>query len=103
MIIKKFQGKTELEATEAAKKELGSNIVTAAKKYLGYNEANGSYKLFTNGRTEAWCADFSTYVTKEAFKASGKAVPKGFGSASVEGLRQWGIKNNCYLKNRRLI
>ena len=28
MIIKKFQGKTELEATEAAKKELGSNIVT---------------------------------------------------------------------------
>lgn len=81
---------------------LGSNIVTAAKKYLGYNEANGSYKLFTNGRTEAWCADFSTYVTKEAFKASGKAVPKGFGSASVEGLRQWGIKNNCYLKTAGL-
>ncbi len=77
---------------------LGSNIVSAAKKYLGYNEKNGSYKLFTNGRTEAWCADFATYVTKEAYKGSGKAVPKGFGSPSVEGLRQWGIKNNCYLK-----
>ena len=27
MIIKKFQGKTEAEAVEAAKKELGSNVV----------------------------------------------------------------------------
>ena len=77
---------------------LGNNIITAAKKYLGYNESNGSYKLFTQGRTEAWCADFATYVTKEAYKGSGKGVPKGFGSPSVEGLRQWGINNNCYLK-----
>lgn len=77
---------------------LGSNIINTAKKYLGYKESNGSYKLFTQGRTEAWCADFATYVTKEAYKGSGKAVPKGFGSPSVEGLRQWGIKNNCYLK-----
>ena len=27
MIIKKFQGKTEAEAVESAKKELGSNVV----------------------------------------------------------------------------
>ncbi len=75
----------------------GSNILSSAYKYLGYNENNGSYKLFTNGRTEAWCADFVSYVVKEAARKSGKSLPSGFGSASVEGLRQWGLNNNCYL------
>lgn len=75
----------------------GSSILSSAYKYLGYNENNGSYKLFTNGRTEAWCADFVSYVVKEAAQKSGKSLPSGFGSASVEGLRQWGKNNNCYL------
>jgi hypothetical protein len=77
---------------------LGKNIASIASSYLGYNEKNGSYKKFTSGRTEAWCADFATYVTKEAFRRSGKSLPTGFGSSSVEGLRSWGLANNCYLK-----
>lgn len=76
---------------------LGNSIADTAKSYRGYKESDGSYKLFTNGRKEAWCADFVTYVVKEACRKEGKSVPQGFGSSSVEGLRQWGKNNNCYL------
>lgn len=76
---------------------LGTDIVNTAGKYINYSEADGSYKLFTQGRNEAWCADFVTHVVKEASNASGKSLPSGFGSSSVEGLRQWGLNNNCYL------
>jgi hypothetical protein len=76
----------------------GQNIVNTAKSYLGYNETDGSYKIFTNGRNEAWCADFVTHVVKESAKKSGKTLPSDFGSSSVSGLINWGIKNNCYLE-----
>ena len=69
---------------------LGKGIISTAAKYLGFNERNGSYKKFTNGRTEAWCVDFVTYVVKETFRKAGKAIPRGFGSPSVSGLMAWG-------------
>lgn len=75
---------------------LGKDIVATAKQYIGYNEKDGSYKLFTNGRKEAWCADFVTYVTKEAFRANGKSIPSGFGSSSVASIERWGQKNGRY-------
>lgn len=75
---------------------IGSDIVSSAKQYLGFNENDNSYKLFTQGRSEAWCADFVSYTVKEAYRKNGKKVPPGFGSSSVSGLRQWGINNNCY-------
>lgn len=76
----------------------GSNLVNNAKSYLGFKESDNSYKLFTNGRKEAWCADFVSYVVKDTCKKMGKTAPKGFGSSSVEGLRQWGKNNSCYLE-----
>lgn len=76
----------------------GNDIVSTANKYLGFNERDNSYKLFTNGRSEAWCADFVTHVVKESCQKSGKTLPSGFGSSSVEGLRQWGKNNGCYLQ-----
>lgn len=76
----------------------GNNLVQNAKSYLGFKESDNSYKLFTNGRKEAWCADFVSYVVKDTCKKTGKASPKGFGSSSVEGLRQWGKNNGCYLE-----
>lgn len=76
---------------------MGKDIVSTAKQYIGFNERDSSYKLFTQGRNEAWCADFVTHVVKEAYKENGKSIPSGFGSSSVEGLRQWGKNNNCYL------
>lgn len=81
---------------------VGANIISAAKKYLGYNEKDGSYKLFTGGKNHAWCADFSSYVVKEAFRMAGKTVPRGFGSSSVSGLMAWANKNNCFLKTAGL-
>lgn len=79
----------------------GESIVSTALKYKGYNEANGSYKLFTNGRTEAWCADFVSYVVKESARNAGKSI-NGFGSPSVSNLRQWGKDNGCYLQTDNL-
>lgn len=77
---------------------LGKGIISTAAKYLGFNERNGSYKKFTNGRTEAWCADFVTYVVKETFRLMGKAIPRGFGSASVSGLMAWGKQNGRWVQ-----
>ncbi len=76
----------------------GSNVVSNARSYLGYKESDGSYKLFTDGRTEAWCADFVTHVVEETCEETGKPKPSGFGSSSVSGLRDWGIQNGCYLQ-----
>lgn len=76
---------------------MGKDIVSTAKQYLGFKESDGSFKVFTGGSNQAWCADFVTHVVKEAYRENGKKIPSGFGSSSVEGLRQWGKNNNCYL------
>lgn len=82
--------------------DLGSSIVSTARKYLNYNEKNGSYKLFTGGKSHAWCADFATYAVKEAFRATGKTLPSGFGSSAVSGLLSWARKNGCFLETAKL-
>lgn len=81
---------------------LGSDIVSTAKSYLGYNEADNSYKLFTGGSDRQWCADFVTYVTKQAYKDNGKTVPSGFGSSSCRGLKGWAEQNNCFFATNSL-
>lgn len=53
MIIKKFQGKNEEEAIEAAKKELGPSIVIMNVKPL---KKKGFYKLFSKSKTEVTVA-----------------------------------------------
>lgn len=73
----------------------GSKIVANAKKYLGYNEKNGSYKKFTNGRTEAWCADYATYVARE----SGSNIPHFSG---VSQILDWGNRNNRFSKTAKV-
>lgn len=70
-------------------------ILKNAKKYLGYNEADGSSKKFSNSKE--WCADFVTYVVKESYKEKGLPVPEGFGNHRVENIKQWGINNDKYL------
>ena len=86
---------TEKKNVEKARENgLGTDdIVEIAKKYLGMNESDGSYLQFTEGREEAWCADFVTYVVKEAM---GEDTPEGFGSPSVATLRAWGENNGKY-------
>lgn len=79
-----------------AANDIGSGLVELASKYMGMNEADGSYKLFTNGRTESWCADFVTYVVKEYAQQQGLDLKDGFGSPSVSNLRDWAQKNGAY-------
>ncbi|MGN0014337.1 MAG: CHAP domain-containing protein, partial [Candidatus Gastranaerophilaceae bacterium] len=84
---------------KALEKEFGGDgkgLVDFAKKFLGYNEANGSYKKFTGGRTEAWCADFVTYIIKNYAASKGIKLPSGFGSSSVAGLMAWGKANGLF-------
>ncbi len=65
------------------------DLLSIARRYIGYNEKDGSYLRFTNGRREAWCADFVSYCAREA----GLNSPN---SSSVEGIRQWGKANGRY-------
>lgn len=73
----------------SAVSSIGNKIVNIAKSYIGYNEKDGSYLRFTNGRREAWCADFVSYVCRQA-------EISGPNTASVEGIRQWGRRNGRY-------
>lgn len=74
----------------------GKGLVDFANKFMGYNEANGSYKKFTGGRTEAWCADFVTYIIKNYAASQGIKLPKDFGSSSVSGLMSWAQSKGCF-------
>lgn len=82
--------------TTNSSKTIGEAFVKNAQKYLGYNEADGSSKKFSN--SGEWCADFVSYVVKETYKSQGKTPPKDFGNHRVEILKQWGIKNDKYLQ-----
>lgn len=66
-----------------------SRIISGARKYLGFNESDNSYKKFTNGRTEAWCADFATYVAREC----GAHIPH---FSSVSQILAWGKENGRF-------
>ena len=41
------------------------DLLSVARRYIGYNEKDGSYLRFTNGRREAWCADFVSYFLEK--------------------------------------
>lgn len=104
-IDKKIEAKEKAQKKEAkqagenkgkAANDIGSGLVALASKYMGKNESDGSYKMFTNGRTEAWCADFVTYVVKEYAKENGMKVADGFGSPAVSNLMSWAQKNGVF-------
>lgn len=82
---------------------IGESLAKNASKYLGYNEADGSYRKFSD--SPEWCADFVSYVVKETYKEKGLKAPQGFGNHRVENLKQWGIDNNKFFsivnKNNR--
>lgn len=77
MIIKKFQGKTELEAIEAAKKEMGNNIVTMNVRSV---KRKGILRFFLPDLTEVTVAleeerEKYTPIRKEEKKEPLPAVP----------------------------
>ncbi|MDE6138595.1 MAG: CHAP domain-containing protein, partial [Candidatus Gastranaerophilales bacterium] len=44
------------------------------------------------------CIRDSSYVVKESYKEKGLPIPKDFGAHNVEDIKQWGIKNNNFLR-----
>lgn len=87
---------TNVPITNVGSTKLGNAVVSIAQSFEGkLKESDNSYLKVTGGRHEAWCADFVTYVVKQACAQTGTSL-NGFGSASVSTLRTWGEKNNCY-------
>lgn len=82
--------------TNPNSEKIGTSFTNNALKYLGYNEADGSHRKFSNSKE--WCADFVTYIVKDTYQKKGLNVPEGFGSHRVEEIKQWGIRNNKYLE-----
>lgn len=62
---------------------------------LGTNYADGSYKKYTNGRNEPWCADFVRWVYEQANGVAPWVDKKGFMPAD---LAKWGRDNNLYVE-----
>ena len=83
---------------------LGSRIAENAGHYVGKVNSNAEgNRLFSGGRSRAWCADFVTAITKQSL---GEKFPSDFGTAtrnghkigscSVYGLMYWAQDNDCY-------
>ena len=78
MIIKKFTGKTEAEATEAARKELGSGVVIMSVRQI---KPKGVLAAFKSKLTEVTAAleeepQRSAYVRREQAPLTATAAPK---------------------------
>lgn len=85
------------------KRPIGLDFVDNAKKYLGYNETDGSSKKFSE--SGEWCADFVAYVVKESYEQRGQKAPAGLiemkpgrNNRRVEDMKQWAIDNNKFLR-----
>lgn len=71
-------------------------LINFAKSFVGrVNSDREGNRIFSNGRSQAWCADFVTYCVKKVF---GNKLPADFGSSAVSGIKSWGEKHGCYLK-----
>ena len=92
---KKVDTKTSTNPTKHTSQALRNAFVKNAKKYIGYKESDGSYKRFSN--SPEWCADFVSYVIKEAYEQQGLRAPKWFGNHRVENLRKQAIEHDKYL------
>lgn len=76
MIIKKFQGKTEAEATELAKKELGEGVVIMNVKNVKKKGLLGFLKKSTVEVTVALEADTDRYTPVKKIPATGSDTGK---------------------------
>lgn len=79
--------------------EVGAVAAQMGQSFVGVinSDAQGNKEFTPGGRSQAWCADFATAITKRAYQAKGMAVPSGFGSSAVSGLKSWGESKGIYL------
>lgn len=82
---------------------LQSQLVENALSYVGkVNSDKEGNRLFSNGRTNEWCADFASTIV---YKTYGSKIPSDFPNAKDSGvaskaLMTWAKKpqNNCFLQ-----
>lgn len=102
MIIKKFQGKTELEATEAAKKELGNGVVVMNVKEV---KRKGIFSFLKSKTVEVTVAleeepDRMLPVKKEADKTSIPSMSSTAASVSASNIVIKDNKNDKVLEEK---
>lgn len=104
MIIKKFQGKTEADATEQAKKELGPNVVIMNVKNV---KRKGIFAIFRRQMVEVTAAveeenERVAYVAKEEIVKPEENVPVPVNKAqpifSEETIRQFELSAAAKVK-----
>lgn len=80
----------------------GGNVVKVAQeqyeKNKGINEFGGSILDYTDGAREAWCADFVSWVYKEAGTPFKDGTSGGWRHPGVVNLQAWFEKNHTYFK-----
>lgn len=80
---------------------LQSQVAQKALSYVGnVNSDQKGNELFSNGRTNEWCADFASSIIYDIY---GSKIPSSFPNAkkhavSSKSLMQWGKNNNCFLQ-----
>lgn len=97
---------TRTQQAAKQKTNIGTEFVKTARKYSACNEFDGTHKKFCVNTTckledpldQEWCTDFVTYVVKETYRKQGKPIPAGFGNHDVETLKNWAIRNNCFIR-----
>lgn len=79
--------------------EVGELASQMGQAFVGVinSDAQGNAEFSPGGRSQHWCADFATTITKRAYEAKGMSIPSGFGSSAVSGLMSWGKENGIYL------
>ncbi len=71
-------------------------IVDVARSYVGkINSDKAGNKAFSKGQDRPWCADFVGYVVNRVYGSRIKDFPQ---LNSVNNIRSWGIKHDCYLR-----
>lgn len=83
--------------TRSSNNSIRLQLADKAKSYVGrVNSDREGNRLFSAGKSQAWCADFVSYNIKQTY---GSNLPSSFKHfSSVSDLRNWGEQNNCYKK-----
>ncbi len=79
---------------------LGNAICQIGNGFVGKvnTDAQGNAIFSPGGRSQAWCADFATWVVKKACESTGNAVPSGFGSSRVADIYAWAKQNGRFIQ-----
>ncbi len=91
-------GSVQTDSECQGSSESGGTIVEIAQRELlgGANVTNGGYLKYTDGNPEAWCADFASWVLKEAGTPFTGGASGGWRIPGVDSVRAYFEQNNAY-------